>query len=142
YIVTEFGPAGTWESTKNTWGVAIEPTSTQKAEAYRKGYQQAIASQQLCLGSYAFVWGSKQEATATWFGMLLPDGSRLAAADAMAEVWSGKSSANRCPAIASLKLQGSDQVAPGASVQALLDASDPENDALTVRWVLQNEVKS
>ena len=43
----------------------------------------------LCLGTYAFKWGHKQEATPTWFGMFLPDGRRTPAIDTMTELWSG-----------------------------------------------------
>src|SRR5436190_7814914 len=90
FVITEFGPPGTWEVAKNSFGALIEPTSTQKAEVYRRGYESAIASQPLCLGSYAFTWGNKQEATATWFGMLLPDNSRLGAVDELSQLWTGK----------------------------------------------------
>jgi hypothetical protein len=141
YVVTEFGPPGVWEVKKNAWGAAPELTSTQKAQFYRRGYQQAIASQKgLCLGSYAFHWGSKSEATVSWFGMLLPDGSRLGAVDALTEVWTGKPPPNRCPEVQPLQLAGLDQVDPGATVQATLTASDPEGDPLKVRWVLYREV--
>jgi hypothetical protein len=143
YIVTEFGPPGIWETPKTDWGAAPEPTSTAKAEFYRQAYQQAIlAPKGLCLGSYVFTWGHKQEATATWFGMFLPDGSRLGAVDVMTELWSGKPPANRCPRIDSLKLDGADQVDPGATVRGLLAASDPDGDPLKVKWLLQREAFS
>ncbi|MBV9866384.1 MAG: hypothetical protein JO316_13610 [Abitibacteriaceae bacterium] len=142
YVLTEFGPPGTWEVGKNSWGAVHEPTSAEKAEAYRKAYQQGVLASPLSLGSYAFTWGNKQEATATWFGMLLSDGSRVAAVDTMTELWSGKPPANRVPDLRSLKIQGADQVEPGGTVQANLDVVDPENDPLKVQWVLQQEVKS
>ena len=143
YIVTEFGPPGVWESQKNAWGVTPEPTSTEKAAIYRRAYEQAIVSQPgACLGSYAFTWGNKQEATATWFGMLLADGSKLAAVDVMTELWSGKPPANRCPAIDKLALGGPDQVEPRAVVHAVLRLSDPEGDKLKVRWVLSREAEA
>lgn len=142
YVVTEFGPPGVWESAKNDWGVCPELTSTQKAVFYHRAYEQVIAGQPgKCLGSYAFTWGYKQEATATWFGMLLPDGSKLAAVDAMAELWSGKPPANRCPAIDKLAVDGPDNVEPGAAVRAVLEASDPEGDKLQVRWLLTREAE-
>jgi hypothetical protein len=143
YIVTEFGPPGVWELPKNSWGVSLEPTSTEKAAIYRTAYQQAIASQTgKCLGSYAFTWGHKQEATATWFGMLLPDGSKLAAVDVMTELWSGKPPANRCPAIEKLTLEGPAEVEPGATVRAELHASDADGDKIKVRWVLSRETEA
>ena len=137
YVVTEFGPPGTWEVGKNEWGAAGELSSTAKADAYRKTYVEAIANQPLCLGSYAFTWGNKQEATSTWFGLLLPDGSKLGAVDALSELWTGKPPANRAPAIKSLKVEGAAKVQPGSTVRVALDAADMENDPLKVDWVLQ-----
>jgi hypothetical protein len=140
YVLTEFGPPGAWESPKTAWGAAIEPSSTAKADVYRRTYQLAVSGAEgLCLGSYAFVWGHKQEATATWFGLLLPDGSRTAAVDVLTELWTGKPPKDRCPAIRRLTLDGPAQVGPGASVHAALEASDPESEPLTIRWVLQGE---
>jgi len=142
YIVTEYGPPGVWESPKNAWGVCRELTSTEKAAFYRRAYEQAVVSQPgKCLGSYAFTWGNKQEATATWFGMLLPDGSKLAAVDTMTELWSGKPPANRCPAIVKLALDGADEVDPRAKLRAVLEVSDPEGDKLRVRWALSREAE-
>ena len=140
FIITEFGPAGIWESKKNGWGVVPEQTSTAKALAYQTGYETSLAAKSQCLGSYAFLWGTKQEATATWFGMLLSDGSRLAAADTMAELWLGRPVANHCPVIAGLVVDGTDSVAPGAVVHVSLKTSDPEADPISVRWVLRSEV--
>lgn len=143
YLLTEFGPPGSWESKKTSWGAALELTSSEKAEHYRRAYREAVAEPKgLCLGSYAFTWGQKQEATATWFGMLLADGSRLGAVDAMTECWTGKPPANRCPQIGSLKLVGPERVAAGAVFRAELVASDPDGDPLRVKWVLQSEAAS
>ena len=104
YILTEFGPPGSWETKKNTWGSFPELTSTEKAERYRQVYKAAIETPKgVCLGGYAFLWGHKQEATATWFGALLPDGT-AGRVDALSEAWTGKPPKNRCPIIKSLKL--------------------------------------
>ncbi|MDB5343160.1 MAG: hypothetical protein JWP89_1537 [Schlesneria sp.] len=140
YVITEFGPAGMWEVQKNAWGAAPELTSTQKAEAYKATYTaNVIGNSNHCLGSYAFLWGQKQEATATWFGMLLPDGSRLAAVDTVSELWTGKAPANRCPAIQSLQLVGDAKVKPQAKVTVRLEVADPDKDSLKVEWILQAE---
>jgi hypothetical protein len=136
FLLTEFGPPGAWESAKTTWNAPLELTSTAKAAFYRRGFEAGTQG----LGSYAFIWGSKQEATATWFGMLLPDGRRLAAAEAMGELWSGEAPANRCPTIAVLTLDGPDTVGPGATVHARIVTKDPETDPLEVRWLLRAEV--
>jgi glycosyl hydrolase family 2 len=142
YILTEFGPAGIWETGKNAIGTWSEPTSTEKAETYRRAYQGAVLGQPgVCLGSYAFLWGQKQEVTSTWFSMFLSDGSRLAPVDAIGELWTGKPPANRCPILKSLKLDGVASGEPGATIHATLDVSDPENDPLKVTWLLQRDAE-
>jgi hypothetical protein len=139
YVVTEFGPPGMWESAQ-AFGEPRELTSTQKAARYKAGWEAAVASQKdgACLGGYAFLWGHKQEGSATWFGMFLDDGARLAAIDAMSECWTGRPVANYCPAIQSLKLDGADDVEAGATVRATVEASDAERDPLTIKWVLRD----
>ncbi len=142
YIVTEFGPRGPWEVSKNAVDSIDESTSTDKAETYRATYQKLKSDVQLCIGSYAFLWGDKQEATPTWFGMLLPDGEKTAAVDTMSELWSGSKPKNLCPRISSLELEGSNQVGYGETIRAKLDASDPEGKPLTVKWVLMADAKN
>lgn len=143
YVVTEFGPVGTWEAEKTDWGVPREPTSTEKAAMYRRGYEQGIlGAKDLCIGSYAFLWGTKQEGTATWFGMILPDGTRLGATDTMHELWSGKPPKNRVPTVEPLQLEGSPKRKPGETIRVQLTTADPENDPLDVEWILQAEPKT
>lgn len=138
YIVTEHGPHGPWEAGKTKWNSPIEATSTAKGESYASGYRKAVTQQPgLCLGSYAFLWGQKQETTATWFSMLLPDGSRLAAADAMTEAWTGSPPSNRCPRIESLKVDRTGNLKPGETIKASLVSSDPEDDAQRIKWLLR-----
>ena len=137
FILTEFGPAGTWEVASNSWGTPIELTSTAKSDAYRQTYSGTILPERgkLCLGSYAFLWGNKQEATATWFGMFLPDGTRLEAVDTMTELWTGSAPADRCPQMQPMKLDR-DDVKGGDTIHATLEATDPQNLPLTVKWIL------
>jgi hypothetical protein len=140
FVVTEHGPHGPWEVEKTRWGAPREATSTAKGEAYAAGYKEVTAaSGGRCLGTYAFLWGQKQETTATWFGMLLPKGTRLAAADAMATVWTGKPPKNRVPEIAAFTLERTDQLQPGEVVLAKLTATDPERDPLDIRWVVRHD---
>lgn len=142
YIVTEFGPPGAWETGKNQIDAVLEKTSTEKEAVYRDAYRKFGEDKELCLGSYAFLWGHKQEATATWFGLLLADGKKTGGVDVMAELWSGSPVANRCPQIQSLSLAGEPEVKPGTSIKLELKTSDPENDQLNVRWELLAEANS
>jgi hypothetical protein len=141
YILTEFGPPGEWEVAKNDWGAAYELTSTEKAQRYKDTYQRGVLDAPgVALGSYVFIWGYKMEATATWFGMFLPDGSPLAAVDAMTELWSGQSPKNLAPAVKRLIVKGDSRVDPGSELQVLSEINDPEAGEVNVRWVLRREL--
>jgi hypothetical protein len=140
YIITEYGPPGQWESPKTPWGAAIELTSTEKADRYHKTWTEGIvAAKGLSLGGFAFLWGNKNEATPTWYGMVMTDGTRLGCVDALQKEWTGKAPANLCPVIQSLKLAGPASVKPGTTVKASVEASDPEKGALTYKWVLMGD---
>jgi Glycosyl hydrolases family 2, TIM barrel domain len=141
YVITEFGPPGPWEVPKTSWGAPVEPTSTEKARSYLGHYANSVAAQSgQCLGSYAFLWGHKQEATATWFGMFLPSGERLGAVDAMTFAWTNRWPANRAPELKAVNTQAREaQLAPGTTFTAKLDAADPDGDPLVVRWEVRSE---
>ncbi len=140
-VLTEFGPPGPWESGKTAWGAAFELSSTDKATRYRDSYQKVVGDHaELCLGSYAFLWGHKKEGTATWFGIFLADGARTAAADTMREIWSGGSAPNLCPRIDKLTLSDGADTTVGKTLTASLEASDPEKEFLRVQWTVTGEM--
>lgn len=136
FLITEHGPQGPWEVGKTAWGSPLEATSTEKAEHYARGYRSTVDSAPECLGSYAFLWGHKQETTATWFGMLLPDGTRLGAADAMSLEWTGKPVADQCPRIEAVTISRAASLKPGETVSAEATYFDPESGELRVEWAL------
>lgn len=136
YIVTEFGPIGTWEVGKNSIDSIDEPTSGKKAQMYVDAYRAFASDSKRCLGSYAFIWGHKQEGTATWFGTLLPNGKKLAAVDALTMEWTGKPARNLCPTIQKFELVGGNVVKGEQMVEVKLTASDPEKKILQTKWVL------
>lgn len=140
-VITEFGPPGTWEMQLRPYGAAPELTSTRKADFYRATYEKSVlAYPHLCLGSYAFTWGHKIEATSTWYGMFLPDGSKVAAVDTMSELWTGKPVTDPCPVMNSVTLVGSDQVKAGDTVHAKVEVSDPQGQPLKIEWALYREM--
>ena len=140
FVLTEFGPVGPWEMPKTEWGAPYEQTSTDKARFYRQSYEQGILAEPgFALGSYAFLWGSKMEATATWFGMFLEDGARTGAVGAMTELWSGSAPDDLAPTVEPLALEGSAQVEPGAEISVKSVVEDPEGSELRARWVLRPE---
>ena len=139
FALTEYGPPGTWEMGRNSWGVVPEPSSTDKANFYRSTYEKTLNASPFSIGGYAFTWGNKQEATATWFGLLLNDGTKLGAVDELTDLWSGKYPANRSPEIKKLALEGKDKIAPGTTIKVDLNVVDPDKDPLKVKWILQHD---
>ena len=139
-VVTEFGPPGVWEIEMTDFGAPPELTSTEKAAVYREAYTAGcLAAEGLCLGGLAFTWGAKMEATATWYGMFLPDGEKLGAVDAMTEVWSGRPPPDLCPEIRSFGVVGADVVQPGDTIRVALDVVDPEGAEVAVDWLVRGE---
>jgi len=125
-------------NSKTEFGAPPELSSTDKADFYRLAYE-AVTSSNLCLGSFAFTWGSKIETTSSWFGMFLPTGEKLASVDAMTELWSGEKQADLCPEIRSFELVGSDIVQTGETVQIKVDIVDPEGSDVVVDWKVCTE---
>lgn len=142
YIVTEFGPKGPWEVEKTKWNAPIEQNSTEKALKYRADYEHAISGQPgWCLGSYAFLWGEKQEGTPTWFGLKLKTGEYVEAVDHLSQLWSGKWPKSRAPKIERFDFAAKrSEIAPGQRIAATLVATDPNRDPLTYRWTIKPEV--
>lgn len=140
YLVTEFGPAGTWEVGRNEWDVPLELSSTEKAQVYADAYH-ALHADPVCLGSFAFTWGNKQEATATWFGLLLPDGAKLGAVDALTQAWTGSPPENLSPRIDRLAVAGKSIVEEGSAVNVEIEVVDPDGGTPSVEWVLFQEME-
>jgi hypothetical protein len=140
FILTEFGPVGPWEIPTTDWGAPYEQTSAEKADFYRESYNKAIADAPgVALGAYAFLWGNKMEATQTWFGMLLDDGSRTAAVDTMTEIWSGQPPGNLAPIAERPVIEGGAELDPGRVVDVSATITDPEQDDLRIKWELRPE---
>ena len=143
FILTEFGPTGQWEVPKTPWGAPIEATANEKAASYYATQQMVTGdSKNICLGSYAFLWGDKQEATATWYGMFLKSGEKLPQADAMSFAWTGSWPPNRCPKLKSLTTSVTEKtVGPGIDANATADAVDPGSQPLQYEWSVVEENK-
>ncbi len=138
YVITEFGPVGTWEMPTTDWGAPYEQTSTGKADFYREAYENSVlGAPDISLGSYAFLWSWKMEGTETWFGMFLEDGSKTAAVDVMTELWSGSAPEDRAPSVEALDIGGSALLEPGSELEVMASAEDPEGGALREKWVLR-----
>lgn len=144
YLITEFGPRGWWEVKRTSWGLPIEDTSTEKAAFYGEAYTAAVSEQSRCLGSYVFLWGNKQEKTHTWFCLFLPDGRATEMVDTMTKMWTGQWPENRAPQIGKKEIYAADGnsthvYAPASEVKFVIDAKDPENDAIRYEWDLRKD---
>lgn len=139
YMLTEFGVSGAWEVPMTSWNAPIEPDPSTKAldsyTAYKLDRDDNVGRS---LGSYVFLWGHKQETTATWYGMLLPTGERLPRADAMAFAWTGEWPANRAPKLEALESPVAlKSVKPGSRWYAEAQCIDREGDPLKYTWEIR-----
>ena len=145
YMITEWGPTGHWECAKTRWSSSVEQTSTEKAESYLSRFNDAINSQRdQCIGSFAFLWGQKQEYTSTWYGLFTDKGMPTEAIDELQYCWSGSYPENRSPRIDSVLFNGNKVFLnsisnAGEKNIVKLFASDPNEDKLNYNWELYPE---
>jgi len=140
YMITEWGPNGHWESPKTNWGTSIEQTSKEKFDSYKLRYSQYIKSDSAyCIGSFAFLWGQKQEYTSTWYGIFSENGDPTEVYDALAQSWSNVPLKNSSPTLDSVSVFGftnklnlvfkSDQ-----EIEFTVFSKDANGDKLTYYW--------
>ena len=145
FMITEWGPLGHWEVGKTRWGAPIEQDSTEKARHYLNGYRTLIEPfLGPGLGSYAFLWGQKQERTHTWFSLFTETGESTSAVDVLQFAWTGRAPANQAPTLESLRLArrpatDSVRLRAGRSYQAKVVVADPDGDPVTYRWRVKPE---
>ena len=145
FMITEWGPLGHWEVGKTRWEAAIEPTSTEKARHFLLQYRDLIMPYLgPGLGSYAFLWGNKQERTQTWFSLFTESGATTGAVDALELVWTGRVPVNQAPVLESISLarrpaSDSIRLTVGKRYVAKVVAKDTENDDLTYHWSVKPE---
>ncbi len=146
YVITEWGATGHWEVGKTDWERPIEQNSHEKAKSYLERYENVIAADSYhCMGSFVFLWGQKQERTPTWYGMFLESGYKTESVDVMNYVWTGEWPKNRSPHITSLTMGGAGAhdntvLNVDQDFEALVQASDPDNDSLKYVWEILEEV--
>ncbi|MGE9294976.1 MAG: glycoside hydrolase family 2 TIM barrel-domain containing protein [Puniceicoccales bacterium] len=141
FMLTEFGPSGHWEVGHTSWGAPIEPTSREKAASYYATHKRVIDDGRgMCLGTFAFLWGHKQETTSTWYGMFLPSGEKLGTVDAMSYAWTGEFPKNRSPKLVSFQSPVNlKRVKRNSTHTAEIVVEDAENDPLEYEWVVTAE---
>lgn len=153
YMITEFGPRGTWQLPSNRiteWGVCVEETSTEKEAVYLNNFQNHIAPNRKhgCIGSFAFVWGYQTTGSnlkeLTWYGLHDREGRSFGGVDALQYCWTGNYPSNRAPIIASRadmllndkRAEDNIKTPAGSNNQARVTASDPDGDPLEYEWLI------
>ncbi|WP_194974093.1 glycoside hydrolase family 2 TIM barrel-domain containing protein [Aquiflexum lacus] len=146
YIISEWGPSGHWEITDTEWGAPKELNMSRKQELMEINWNTIHQDSALLLGSYAFYWGFKHEATHTWFSLFSEDGAESSLAHFLKYAWSGKKADNLAPIVDNLFIETShglanDNVYLTANQEYIASAStkDPEGDSLTYRWEIRPE---
>ncbi|UTF59327.1 glycoside hydrolase family 2 TIM barrel-domain containing protein [Gilvimarinus sp. DA14] len=147
FMVTEYGAIGHWERPTTQWGREIEEPSGVKAKTFAERMHQAFDGNPTgqVIGSYAFLWGQKQERTPTWYGMFNADGKPNARVDELSRYWTGSYPDNRAPLAHSIRLNGqpaesSVYVKPAQALTVDVAAGDPDGDPLRYQWQLLHEV--
>lgn len=153
YIISEFGPDGTWglpSSRIKTWGSSgsaiIEETSGQKASVYQDRWTSYIAANAAngCLGGFAFLWDPQKNGDVrSWYSLFTKDGFTTEAVDAMQYCWTGSWPAHRAPSIADRsKLVLNEMTASsspitlsaGLAYTARVVATSPSGQNLRFKW--------
>ena len=141
FLLTEFGPRGHWEVPATPWQAPLEPTPAEKVTTYSRSYDIIMhKGRGLCLGAFAFLWGQKQETTATWFGMFLPTGEKTPVVDAMVRAWSGTLPEFPSPIIHALTAKFREGMAkPGSEHLVQVEVADYNPKSLDFEWQIVAE---
>ena len=148
YIVSEWGVNGPFEAKKTAWNAKIEPPNGFKANQRQRRYKQLIEKDsERCLGSYCFLWGQKQESTATWHGMFLSNGNPTEAVDVMHYCWKGEWPKSRAPSIKNIFLNDSswrksNTVLPNKTAELKLEYLTYNNNQIDIEYHLYPEAFS
>jgi hypothetical protein len=140
YMITEWGPNGHWEVAKTNWNAPIEQSSFEKAESYEERYKKYISGdQEMCIGSFVFLWGQKQETTSTWYGLFSQDGKTAEPIDRLHKLWKGAEPKNRAPQVKTVLVDGKNKsqsvsLMAEEKYEAKIDVSDLDGDKLIYQW--------
>ncbi|WP_373494071.1 glycoside hydrolase family 2 TIM barrel-domain containing protein [Aquiflexum sp.] len=146
YILSEWGPNGHWEVTDTEWGAPKELKNSEKREMMEKYWNNINKDTTLFLGSYAFYWGFKHEATHTWFSLFSKDGSETASVNFLKYAWSGERAENLAPNVNDLSIETNQGLVndnvyleSNQIYNAIADTDDSEGDSLRYKWEIRPE---
>ncbi len=132
YIVTEGGPAGSWEVPDDANGVPDEPTDQQKADGYTSAWNCVTGNPGVSLGATLFHYGNEDDFGGIWFN-LVPDGLKRPSYYAVKRAYGGDTSGdNMPPQVTGMSVADSTTGVPaGGDVTISTRTTDPENDPIT-----------
>lgn len=132
YIVTEGGPAGSWEVPNDANGVADEPTDQQKADGYTNAWNCVAGHRGVALGATLFHYGNEDDFGGIWFN-LVPDGLKRPSYYAVKRAYGGDTAAdNLPPQVTDVNVTDATSGVPaGGTVAISTRTTDPENDPVT-----------
>ncbi|MEV6013599.1 discoidin domain-containing protein [Streptomyces sp. NPDC051976] len=131
YIITEGGPAGSWEVPNDANGVPDEPTDQQKADGYTNAWKCVSDHQGVALGATLFHYGNENDFGGIWFN-LVPDGLKRPSYYAVTKAYGGNTAGdNLPPQVTDMNVSGAnDGVPTGADVTISTKTTDPEGDPI------------
>jgi hypothetical protein len=132
YIVTEGGPAGSWEVPNDANGVPDEPTDQQKADGYTTAWNCVTSHQGVALGATLFHYGTEDDFGGIWFN-LVPDGLKRPSYYAVKKAYGGDTSGDdQPPLVTDMTVSGAtDGVPAGGDVTITTDTTDPEHEQIS-----------
>lgn len=132
YLVTETGPAGSWEVPLDANGVPRQPTDTDAAQAYTDAWSAVRAAPGVALGATMFHYGIEDDEPGVWLN-LRTGGLKRASWYAVQQAYRGAVAGNRPPVVGTTTVTPSSGVAPGSTLTVTAPTTDPDGDAVTWR---------
>jgi hypothetical protein len=130
YVVTETGPAGSWEVQKDANGIPRQPSDTAAAQAYTDAWRAVTGHAGVALGATVFHYGVENDEAGVWLN-LRTNGLKRLSYYAVEQAYRGSVDRNTPPVVRSLTASPSTGVAPGAPVMLTAPATDPDGDTIT-----------
>jgi len=144
YMLSEWGSVGHWSVTDTEWGAPKELRNSEKRELMEKYWDIMEKDTSLFIGSYAFYWGSKHEATHTWFSLFSEDGAETESVNFLKYAWSGEKVKNSAPRVENLFLETKQGLVNDnvylesfQEYNAIAHTHDLEGDSLTYKWEIR-----
>lgn len=141
YILTEGGPAGSWEAQPDINGIANQGTDQDNADGYVKSWNCLADHRGVALGATMFHYGTEGDFGGIWFNVL-PGGNKRLSFYSIAKMYggsAGNAGVNTPPRFASMSINNSTNVVAGATVTMNAAISDPDGDAITYHVFLNSQ---